>query len=79
MMIGGQKDGQGVKTTIFMGGTSGNSSDEEILQGMRGRFGEGDLEIGSGLESEIGNGRMSKLYDHTKSIHKTTQIDVSYQ
>jgi hypothetical protein len=72
-MLGSQNDGTGVSTTIFMGGTRGNSSDEEILQGMQVKFGDGELD----LEKDGGIGR-GKMYGHTKSIHKTTQIDVSY-
>lgn len=71
MMLGGEREGEGMKTMIFMGGTQGNSSDEEILHGMQGRFEDGELDPDTGF----GKGR---LYDNKKSIHKTTQIDVTY-
>ncbi|KAF8862786.1 hypothetical protein BDZ45DRAFT_798959 [Acephala macrosclerotiorum] len=69
MMLGGE----GAQTTMFMGGTHDNSSDEDILQGMKGRFGDAELDL------EIGVGVREGEYDNKKGIHKTTQIDVTYQ
>ncbi len=62
-VLGGGDENRGNSTTIFMGGTAYNSSDEEILQGMQGRFGDGE----------------HRGFDSKKAIQKTTRVEVSYQ
>lgn len=65
-ILSGNREGQGFNTTAF----HNNSSDEEILKGMQGRFGD----------AELGHGDFDPATGYTKkSIHKTTVVDITYQ
>ncbi len=76
MLGGGGQNGFGTSATVTGSHGTGwhdNSSDEEILQGMQGRFenGRGDVSLEEGREGGV-------LYTG-KSIQRTTVVDVSYQ
>lgn len=65
-MLGGNRDGQGSNEMAF----HNNGSNEEILKGMQGRFGD----------AELGHGDFHPAAGYTKkSIHKTTVVDITYQ